>query len=72
VFYPHHHGSNSSSNQRENNSNHHYNEQSALGVATGGAKTSNFIHVDTVEITNKDLSTNRFKLNVNKKRKVNN
>jgi hypothetical protein len=62
VFYPHH---SSASNQNSAVNNHHYNEQSTLGISSGGAKTSNFIHIDTVEITNKDLSSNRFKLNVN-------
>jgi hypothetical protein len=46
-------------------SNHHFNEQSSLGLATGGAKTSNFIHVDTIEITIKDIYLNKFKLSVN-------
>ena len=46
------------------NSNHHYNEQSNLGVLNGGAKTSNFIHIDTIEICNKDIYNNKFKLSV--------
>ena len=57
-------GGGSSSNNINTNSNHHYNEHSNLGVSFGGAKTSNFIHIDTIEITNKDLSSNRFKLSV--------
>ncbi len=46
------------------NLNHHYNEQNNLGVVNGGAKTSNFIHVDTIEICNKDIYNNKFKLSV--------
>ena len=46
------------------NSNHHYNEQSSLGVMNGGAKTSNFIHIDTIEICSKDIYNNKFKLSV--------
>merc|ERR1719245_713868 len=45
----------SSSSNNNSNSNHHYIEQLSLGVSTGGAKTSNFIHIDTIEITNRDL-----------------
>jgi hypothetical protein len=56
--------SSSSSGSAVSNSNHHYNENSSLGVSLGGSKTSNFIHIDTIEITNKDLSSNRFKLSV--------
>lgn len=65
-----HHGSHSNSGKHhhnhnyESNSNHHYNEQNTLGISNGGAKSSNFIHIDTIEITNKDISNNRFKLNV--------
>lgn len=55
------HGSGSSANS---NSNHHYNEHSSLGMSQVGAKTSNFIHIDTIEITNKDLNSNRFKLSI--------
>lgn len=54
----------SSSSNNNSNSNHHYIEQLSLGVSTGGAKTSNFIHIDTIEITNRDLSSNRFKLSI--------
>lgn len=59
-----HHDNSSASNHSTSHSNHHYNEQLSLGVSTGGAKTSNFIHIDTIEITNKDLSSNRFKLSI--------
>ncbi len=61
------HSSSSSSNNsnNNNNNNHHYNEQSNMGMmSTSGSKSSNFIHIDTIEITNKDLTTNRFKLNI--------
>lgn len=61
LFHSHH---DSNVPNTASNSNHHYNEQSNLGVSTGGAKTSNFIHIDTIEITNKDLSSNRFKLSI--------
>ncbi len=64
MFSSHHDSSNSSNSHSSTHSNHHYNEQSSLGVSTGGAKTSNFIHIDTIEITNKDLSSNRFKLSI--------
>lgn len=58
------HDSNTGNFGSSTNSNHHYNEQNSLGVSSGGAKTSNFIHIDTIEITNKDLSSNRFKLSI--------
>jgi len=61
VFHSHHGSSSSSSSH--NNINHHYNEQTNM-VTAAGSKTSNFIHIDTIEITNKDLSSNRFKLNI--------
>lgn len=64
MFSSHSDNSTASSNHSSSHSNHHYNEQLSLGVSTGGAKTSNFIHIDTVEITNKDLSSNRFKLSI--------
>jgi hypothetical protein len=63
VFHSNH-DSNPGNCGSQANSNHHYNEQNSLGVSTGGAKTSNFIHIDTIEITNKDIASNRFKLSV--------
>ena len=64
------HDSNTGNFGSSTNSNHHYNEQNSLGVSSGGAKTSNFIHIDTIEITNKDLSSNRFKLSVSITKKL--
>lgn len=67
----HHSSSASSSSNPSSNSNygtysaasnHHFNEQTNL--ASQGAKTSNFIHVDTIEITQKDILKNKFKLNI--------
>jgi hypothetical protein len=69
----HSHSNNNNNNHSNSNShqspfgfnlNHHYNEQNNLGVVNGGAKTSNFIHVDTIEICNKDIYNNKFKLSV--------
>lgn len=64
LFHLNHESSSASSSSSNTNFNHHYNEQSSLGVSSGGAKTSNFIHIDTIEITNKDLASNRFKLSI--------
>lgn len=62
----HHHSSSSTSNSNNaSNSSGSYTHYSD-GHSTNGAncKTSNFIHVDTIEITFRDIDTNKFKLNV--------
>jgi actin-binding protein anillin len=64
-FKSFHQSSSSSSgvvNNVNSHSNHHYNEPNVLG--NGGSKTSNFIHVDTIEICNRDIYNNKFKLSI--------
>ena len=56
-------GSSFSYGRNASHNNHHYGDYSDAHVL-GGAKTSNFIHVDTIEITQRDMSTKKFKLNI--------
>ena len=49
------------SNNHDSN-NYHGHHSNTGGFAT--VKTSNFIHIDTIEITHKDIVRENFKLNV--------
>ena len=54
----HHHGT-----QYSGPGGSHFTDQNS-SIGQSGAKTSNFIHVDTIEITSRDINASRFKLNI--------
>lgn len=53
-----------SSHHSSNTHHHNHHIDSHLHQQSNNLKSSNFIHIDTVEIMHKDLSRNNFKLNI--------